>query len=157
MRIHSFLLFAVIIIPAWSCPAMAAEGNYGCPVTTAPNPPFVPPAPYWPNTSPGSFWYGTNGLWTSLRIESNWPKGGEKLFLWEQGYDWRTESRPDIQMVSRRLDTRAPLVTSRGGTNAIIGHVGAMLTGVAIPTEGCWEITAKHGGHVLTFIVSVLP
>jgi hypothetical protein len=26
-----------------------------------------------------------------------------------------------------------------------------------IPTEGCWEVTAFHGGDKLTFVLSILP
>ena len=44
MKIHHFPLFATIFLSVCACTAMAAEGKDNCPVTTAPNPPFVPPA-----------------------------------------------------------------------------------------------------------------
>jgi hypothetical protein len=151
------LLFFFLTFSALTFPAMAAEAKDGCPVTAQPNPPFVPPAPYWPTAPQGKFWYGSNALWTWLRVESTWPKGGEKLFLWQQGFEVRAEPKPDILVIARRLDIEVPLVISRGGTNAIIRDVAGMLTGVAIPTAGCWEINAHHAGHDLSFVVSVLP
>jgi hypothetical protein len=41
------------------------------------------------------------------------------------------------------------------GTNAIMGNTAAMLIGVNFSTEGCWELSVYHAGHVLTFVVSV--
>jgi hypothetical protein len=32
-----------------------------------------------------------------------------------------------------------------------------MMTGIDIPTAGCWEITGHYNDHDLTFIVSVEP
>jgi hypothetical protein len=150
-------LFATILLSTFAASAIAAGADANCPVTTQAQPPFVPPAPYVPNAPRGSFWYGTKTLWTWLRTESTWPKGGEKLFLWQEGYDRRTVSEPDILVTAKRLDAEAPVVTSWGRTNAGIDHVAATLTGIAIPTAGCWEITAQHDGHVLSFVVSVLP
>jgi hypothetical protein len=136
-----------------------------CPVTIPSNPPFVPPAPYQPNAAKGRFWYGTNALWAQLPIDGVWRglprrESGRyfnKLFLWEPGYDGRTEPQPDIVVVLKRLDTTMPLVSARGGTNAYFDSSWAMLTGVLFPTEGCWEITSSHAGHTLTFVLSIQP
>jgi hypothetical protein len=38
-----------------------------------------------------------------------------------------------------------------------MGDTSSMLTGVDIPTYGCWEITGNDHGQKLTFVVSVLP
>ena len=158
------LLLVLAFLLAGLVPNLAAED--ACPVTTPSNPFFVPPAPYPPSapqvSSPQvSFWYGTNALWTSLPVSGVWrlarqDNGGylNKLFLWQQGYDWRKEPRPDIIVVLRRLDRNTPSITSRGGTNAFLDHP-AMLTGVLFPTEGCWEITSLHDGHKLTFVLSI--
>lgn len=41
-------------------------------------------------------------------------------------------------------------------TNAIIdSERGAMLTGVHVPTPGCWEITGDYEGDKLSFVVWV--
>ena len=78
-------LFATILLSAFAASAIAAAADGNCPVTTQSQPPFVPPAPYAPIAPPGSFWYGTKTLWTWLRTESTWPKGGEKLFPLARG------------------------------------------------------------------------
>jgi hypothetical protein len=164
VKTRLFLWLSALILPALVPNLVAADTANTCPVTTAPNPPFVPPAPYPPNAGQGAFWHGTPGLWTNLGVEGIWralPRRENgyfnKLFLWQQGYDWRKEPQPDIIVVVRRLDAEAPLVSSRGGTNAIMGKDSAMLTGVTFPTEGCWEVTSYHEGHTLTFVVSVQP
>jgi hypothetical protein len=33
----------------------------------------------------------------------NDPNFRQKLFIWRQGYDWRTEPRPNLKVVGRRL------------------------------------------------------
>ncbi len=111
-------LFAPILLSTLATSAIAVGADNNCAVTTPSQPPFVPPAPYAPNAPRGSFWYGTKTLWTWLRTESTWPKGGEKLFLWQEGYDRRTEPEPDILVTAKRLGAEAPVVTFRGGTNA---------------------------------------
>lgn len=166
MRLFMMVGFCVLIfLAAVPKATVSAEDTNACPVTTAPNPPFVPPVPYRATSGPNSFWYGTNGLWTqlgNLGVWSSLPRQGEgyfnKLFLWQEGYDWHKEREPDIIVILRRLDAKnVPVVLSRGGTNAIIGGVSVLLTGVTFPTEGCWEITSYHAGRTLTFVVSVQP
>lgn len=143
--------------------------DFTCPVTPAPDPPFVPPAPYAPvmkDADPqGSFWFGTNALWTALPADGVWAglpftknEGyGNKLFLWKAGYDPLRELQPDIIVVTRRLDAKAPLWSRRGGTNAMFPGGPAMLTGVNFPSTGCWEVNAWHAGHTLTFVLSIQP
>ena len=163
MQILRFLLVSAFMLAA-QVPNLAAAEN-ACPVTTPPNPQFVPPAPFAPNAAKGAFWYGTNALWVQLPLEGVWrglpsrDNGGyfNKLFLWQQGYDGRREPQPDIIVVLKRLDAKVPLVSKRGGTNAFFESSWAMLTGVLFPTEGCWEITSSHAGHTLTFVLSIQP
>jgi hypothetical protein len=134
-------------------------------VTRPPDPSFVPPAPYSPTTPfAGEFWYGTEALWTEVRLDGMWrglPYGGsytQKVFWWRQGYDWRTEQQPDLTVTGRRLDAPAPPLVASRATNAFAGDIGsAMLTGVDIPTPGCWEITGHYAGTELSFVVWVAP
>lgn len=161
MHFRQFLLVSIFMLAAF-VPNLAAQDS--CPVTTPSNPSFVPPVPYRMNAPQGAFWYGANDLWALLPVEGVWhlarqDNGGyfNKLFLWQEGYDWRKEPHPDIIVVLRRLDGNTPPITSRGGTNAFLDHSWAMLTGVLFPMEGCWEITSSHDGHSLTFVLSVVP
>jgi len=120
------LAFTLMLVPN------LAQAEDSCPVTTPPNPPFVPSEPYSPNascvSSPQTFWYGTNALWTSLPTEGVWrlPRQDNegyvnKLFLWQEGYDWRKEPRPDIIVILRRLDLYTPSIVLRGGTSTFFG------------------------------------
>jgi hypothetical protein len=163
MRIRRFLCLPALLFAALATNLAAA--NYSCPVTTRPDPPFVPPAPYEPNAVAGRFWYGTNDLWVerpASGVDNALPYSKEegysdKLFLWKQGNDGTKEHRPDIIVVVKRLDVAAPLTSSRGGNNIFVDGTWMMATGVTYPTAGCWEVTAANNGHMLTFVVSIQP
>lgn len=136
----------------------------GCPVTIRYQAtPFVPPKPYSQAAGDGSFWFGTDKLWTVLPIDGAWELGHytpndptfrQKLFLWRQGYDWRTELRPNLKVIGRRLDAEAdPLLVDRP-TN-VSSEPGGMLVGINFPTVGCWEITGRYRDDALTFVIWV--
>lgn len=136
-----------------------------CPITLPPDPAFVPPEPY-PTTAPyGEFWYGTNELWTALQPDGHWyalPHNGkgyvQKVFFWREGYDMTSEQQPEITLSGRRLDGDGPVFEETGGTNGYHGDMGQfMLTGVAVPTAGCWEITGFYRKTSLSFVVWVAP
>ena len=76
------------------------------------------------------------------------------------------EPSPLLTVVARRLDSNAPLVWNAGyANNASIEGEGAegmfMVTGVDIPSSGCWEIAAHYLGpdniQTLTYTVWVEP
>ena len=123
---------------------------------------FVPPSPYTSNAGAGSFWFGTDRLWTVLPADGTWkglghytpsdPTFRQKLFWWRQGYDWRTEPQPKLTVTGRRLDAQAaPLMSERA--NNVTSEPAAMVVGINFPTLGCWEITGRYGDDTLTFVV----
>lgn len=150
--------------PAATAPLSRSALDY-CPVTQPPDPAFIPPEPYAPTAPYGNFWYGANGLWTSLEPDGIWDSlpysemgYAQKVFWWREGYDMRTEPWPQITVSSRRLDDNGPAHEHTGGTNGYHDDLGQfMLTGAAIPTVGCWEITGQYGDESLTFVVWVAP
>jgi hypothetical protein len=134
-----------------------------CPVTTPPDPPFIPPPPY-PHPPADRFWYGTEALWTMRDAAGKWGYSrtdagyGNKVFWWRQGYDWRAEPYPRLTVTGRRLDAPAPpFVTSRATNGQHPDLKSFMLVGVDLPTLGCWEITGHYEGHELSFVVWVAP
>jgi hypothetical protein len=136
-----------------------------CPVTQPQSPQFVPPKPY-PEADPGGgFWYGTADLWTDLRPEGLWyglPKSdagyGNKLALWREGYSMTAEPEPEIILSARQLDGAAMVEPIVHGTNAYHPDYGQfMMTGIELPTLGCWEITAEYKEATLSFVVWVAP
>ena len=75
------------------------------------------------------------------------------------GYDWRTENIRRLTMTGRRLDSSAPpLTTDEHANNAggISDHP-SMMTGIFIPTLGCWQITGDYKADKLTFVIWVAP
>ena len=124
---------------------------------------FVPPAPYAPH--PGL--YGTADLW--MIFHDHWNiLAARKIPFFRQGYDGKKEGRPRLTLVARRLDEAGPLVWNKG---AVGGHDynydpgpggDAMITGLDLPSPGCWEFTAHYAPswdyvQDLTFVAWVEP
>jgi hypothetical protein len=137
-----------------------------CAVKTPADQPFVPPSPYPATPSEGSFWLGTNLLWTALPVDGTWkslphytptdPTFRQKIFWWRQGYDPNTEPQPNLTVTGRRLDFPAPPLLSDPATNGWVQpDQPFMLVGVNFPTLGCWEITGHYRDQELTFVMRV--
>ena len=146
-------------------PALRADLPYRsaetCPITQAPVLPFVPPAPY-PIEPPGGFWHGTAALWTMLDPAVQWQVGRatqltQKVFWWYPGFNGARESSPAFTLTVRRLDSGRSKVLSRKATNASHASFGGstILTGVKMPSAGCWEVTGEYRGNSLSFVVWV--
>ena len=143
-----------------------------CPMKPRPARPFIPPADYRTTEELPKGWFliGTEKLWTEIGDSMIWqwtphtPRHEQdltaKIFWLSEDYDWRTEPIPKIKVTGKRLDGPAPpLMLPQGpATNAIVNTAGgAMLTGVWMPTPGCWEITGDYEGEKLSFNVWVEP
>ncbi|MEX0827238.1 MAG: hypothetical protein WD184_10865 [Acidimicrobiia bacterium] len=135
-----------------------------CPVTFATPPYLVPPEP-WPATPPGEVpiheghWYGTEDLWTVIpSTGAAIYAPGDKLFYWSRHF--RTASHdfaaPELIVTAVRLDGDAPTATASRANNGGRADTGTfMVTGLVLPTPGCWEITAEYRGALLSHIVWV--
>jgi hypothetical protein len=137
-----------------------------CPVTKPSDQPFVPPLPYPTKASKGSFWFGTDHLWTALPVDGTWkrlphytpsdPTFRQKLFWWRRGYDWHTEPQPKLTATGRRLDSSAPpLLSDRANNGWVQEDQPFMVVGINFPTLGCWEIKGHYQDDELTFVVWV--
>lgn len=139
-----------------------------CPVTRPPEVPFVPPAPY-PAEPPERYvdeiWYGTPELWTMLGTEGTWyalpqDKDGysQKVFWWSQDFDVSKDPFPAFTVTIEQLDVKpSPIVAAEAATNASADFGTAMLTGVQVPSLGCWKITGRYQEAELSFVVWVAP
>ncbi|HET9906522.1 MAG TPA: hypothetical protein VFQ23_07770 [Anaerolineales bacterium] len=135
-----------------------------CPVTTSENISFKAPEPFSP-TAPwlGNFWYGSEHLWTALQNDGVWaglPANSDgfsqKIMWWSSLYSLKDELEPALVVSGRRLDGEADPLRFYGATNAMADDIGeAMLTGVEIPTLGCWEITGQYKKGQIQFVVWV--
>jgi hypothetical protein len=138
-----------------------------CPVTKPTDRPFVPPSAYPAKPGRGYYWFGTDSLWTSLPVIGAWrlghyesgdPTFRQKLFFWRQGYDPRTEPRPNLTVSGRRIDAHAgPLLTDGKGNGSWIKDDQFIVTGINFPTAGCWEVTGRYENDELTFVIWVSP
>lgn len=164
MNLKSALVIVVFTFAASASAQTDPPAVDACP-TTQPGLPLVPPAPY-PIEPPGdAFWFGTSAFWTMLRPDAHWRVANngqisQKVFWWRPGFDGATENFPDLLVTVRRLDRSSPpIVATRKATNARDESFGGstMLTGISIPAPGCWEITGRHRGSEVTFVVEVSP
>ena len=135
-----------------------------CRVTTPAEQPFVPPAPYRAKPSEGSFWFGTDRLWTSLPSSGSWSglppytpddtTFRQKMIFGRQGYDPMAEPQPKLRLTGKRLDGLAPLLLSDEASNGWTRRDQPfMVTGINFPTIGCWKITAHYKTEDLTFVL----
>ena len=135
-----------------------------CPVTKPSDHPFVPPVKT--KASADKFWFGTDELWTELPVSGMWQgllqpyrpndlRLRQKMAWWRVGYDWHAEPYPALKITGRRLDGPAPPLVAEVN-NAFWDHQSAMMSGLWIPTVGCWEITGRYHENVtLTFVIWV--
>lgn len=132
------------------------EAPEACPVTKPPAHPFGPRSPYRTNHGPDQFWYGTESLWTLLGVHGVWhvDSHGTKLTYWRRGFDWQKD-KPDLTVVAKRLDNEAPIVAADPANAVFIGNGSAMMTGIGIPSTGCWKVTAQYRDNKLSFVVFV--
>jgi mono/diheme cytochrome c family protein len=151
--------------------AFPADVPPSCPVTQPPDPQFTPLPPYPAETATeDEFWYGADDLWTMLPVNGAWrslpyheDKDGSthyvnKVFWWNKDYDWQAEPVPSFKVTALRLDDPAFAFETSEPTNAYTPEFGsAILTGVEIPTPGCWAFTGHYRGHSLRFVVWVAP
>ena len=143
---HISLLLASLIVVATIHPHLAVD-EAKCTVTKPLEHPFVPPAPYSSSAGSNEFFYGTPALWTV--IDPVWRvHSGGKLTFFRRGYDSTKEGRPQLAVVARRLDGEGPLVwNGLPGSSSVEGKGLAgmfMVTGIDIPSSGCWEIAARY-------------
>ena len=139
-----------------------------CPFTRAPAVLFTPPRLPEFGKDDIVFYFGTEKLWTTVRKSGDvwgWAPRGEgheqdltaKIFWGSVDYDRHKEGNADLKVAGRRLDGDAPPLWTSPTTNALGDPYDAMLTGVYVPTPGCWEITGAYKGQILSFVVWVYP
>ncbi len=159
------LAFVVVAssIAAFSASVSQAGEPAACAVTQPPILPFVPPAPYPIEPPDGTFWFGNSSFWTRLETNGRWGVGDEhrlstKVFWWRPGFNGAVENFPDLTVILRQLDAwSAPTTVTTKATNASDESFGGsvMLTGVSVPAPGCWEVTGRHRGNEVRFVVEV--
>ena len=138
-----------------------------CPVTKPPAPAFVPPAPYPATINPGSFWFGTEKLWTVLPSDGTWsglphytpsdPTFRQKLFWWRKGYDLLQELQPKLRVTGKRIDSSAPpiLLADHANNGWQDPDRPFIVVGINLPSLGCWKITGHYGNQELSYVVWV--
>jgi hypothetical protein len=76
------------------------------------------------------------------------PKGRYNKVLWIRA------AGSELKVSGRRLDAEAPPLTAY---IPCCYPTGFQASGLAFPSEGCWEIKAVAGANELTFVTRVAP
>jgi len=141
-----FLIFLLANCSGWLASSVAAN-RQNCPTTRPPDRPFVPPPPYSPTAGSNEFLYGSAALWTIVYPGWHVHRDGGKLPFFRQGFVDAKE-RPRLTVVARPLNGEGPLVWSGLATSGFMEGKGLagmfMVTGIDIPSSGCWEIGAQY-------------
>jgi hypothetical protein len=137
-----------------------------CPITQPPAQTFVPPPPYPSQHSSQEFWFGSEKLWVQLPTNGTWshlphyrPSDmafRQKIQWWRKGYDWHTDNPSKLTVTGERLDSPAPLLASQSNASGVTGPA-FIISGLDIPTLGCWRVTGDYAGDKLTFVIWVAP
>lgn len=98
---------------------------------------------------------GSNGSWYTNADQTIWAGGmATHLLAGPEGnkVPWIRPKGSVLTIVGRRLDGESPplrvsVPCCYGGT--------FQATGLFVPSEGCWEITARAGDRKLTFVTEV--
>ena len=162
-RLLTFLcllfLFPVSFAQQSGTPALEAVPE-SCPVTKPSDQPFVAPSPYPAQAPKGSFWFGTDGLWTLLSADPRSPMG-QKTFWWRQDwgrYKWIPEPQASkLTVTARRLDGNSlPAEILKSNSSYREQDWKAFLVGgINFSTPGCWEVTDRYDDDELTYVVWV--
>ena len=138
-----------------------------CPLTQAPAIPFTPPGEQEMGENDKSFWLGTERLYLPLRKSGTvwgWlprgpggPNWTNKIFWGSVDFDYRKKEDYSLKVTGRRLDGDAPPLLVDRVTNALFEPRAVMLTGVYVPTPGCWQITGDYKGQQVSFVVWLYP
>lgn len=125
--------------------AAANESASSCPVTK----PVWDQPPDDPNADPfgPALWHINDDrtMWVGVQPSRVWYTGGEKVF-------WIRPAGSNLQVSGQRLDGDAePLRVEI----PCCYPTGFQVSGVYVPTPGCWEITATAGEHELRFVIEV--
>jgi hypothetical protein len=146
--IRAFFLIGFVLLSPVRPGTEAAEQRSVCLASDAirAEPPRDPNAdPFgtgpWYVNADRSMWAG----WDATRMVAG-PKGNKVLWIRPQG--------TQLTISGRRLDGDASPATA---TIPCCYPTGFQATGVAFPTTGCWQVSAKAGTSELTFITRVGP
>lgn len=146
--------------------AVSASVPQSCPVTQPPVQAFVPPPPYPSEHDSTGFWFGSEKLWVQLPTNGTWSHlphyrptdtaFRQKIQWWRKGYNWRTDMPSKLKVTGKRLDSNAPPLASQSNASGM-GDQAFIMSGLDIPTLGCWQITGDFAGDKLTFVIWVAP
>jgi hypothetical protein len=98
-----------------------------------------------------------NGTWKGLQhYRTTDTTFRQKVFWWRK--DWRGDAQSILKVTGKRLDSSAPPFATDQRAYASWTDDPEhpfVVTGIDIPTLGCWEITGHFKDGELTFVIWV--
>jgi hypothetical protein len=107
-------------------------------------------------------WFGNEAFAAQLPAGGVWPTTAPghviavKLIWRSAGFKPGMES--SLAVTVKRLNEDQATAVVLGNTNAYAEDFGgwAMMTGIDLPSAGCWEITGRYRGEELRFVVETV-
>jgi hypothetical protein len=134
---------------------------HSCPITKPSEKSLVAPFPYPAHAPKGSFWFGTDELWTLLWTDSKWPMG-QKTFWWRQDWardKWIPEEQASrLTVTAKRLDGSSPTaeILKSNSSYREQDWEAFLVGGINFSTPGCWEIVGRYDNGEVTYVVWVV-
>lgn len=148
MGIRALVPLSLILLSSVGVGAADERSTPACRATDAlrAEPPRDPNAdPFgsgpWYVNADRTIWAG----WDAVRMKAG--KKGNKVL-------WIRPAGTQLTVSGRRLDASAPPMKA---TIPCCYPTGFQASGLAFPTDGCWEIVAVAGSNELTFVTKVAP
>jgi|SRR5882724_2522799 len=132
-----------------------------CRVTRPSDHPFVAPSPYPAQAPVGSFWFGTDRLWTILRTDATWYLTVKTVWWRQDWLGYKSYYVPDseaskLTVTARQLDSPGPPPKISKLTGSYTEDWKSFLIGaIDFSRPGCWEISAHYEDDDLAFVVWV--
>jgi hypothetical protein len=107
-------------------------------------------------------WFGTDSFAAQLPAGGVWPttEPGHLIavkLIWRSA-GFKPGMETNLAVTVKPLNGAQATAVVLGNTNAYAGDFGgwAMMTGIDLPSAGCWEITGRYRGEELRFVVETV-
>jgi len=108
-----------------------------------------------------SVWFGTESLAALLPPDGTWTgfengqAFGTKIWFWSKNWNSTEELRPALKVYAQKTNDKTLKSESLSATQGHAADWQAMLTGIGLPTPGCWKISAYYKESNVSFVVNV--
>lgn len=157
-----FICAVLLASPGALATELSSPSAFSCPVTSPEN--SRPPQSIDPFDKDASL-HHQNGLWVTIPGDGIIELAPEDAITFGPLLDWRSDTvtwlreggvEGFVDVTGKRLDKESDLTpqTPLSPQRQYV-RIGPVTTGLAFPSEGCWEVTGSVGEHEISWVVDV--